>query len=377
MNNKAIIYLEDGTAFYGRALATRGETSGEVVFNTSMSGYQEILTDPSYAGQVVVMTYPLIGNYGINPEDVESAGVHVKGFVVKEFCRRHSNYRATKSLIEYLDEHQVIALEGVDTRALTRHLREKGAMRAILSTSDFDLENLRKKMEKVPSMEGADWVKEVATRKPYIWPAEGKFKDAPGFKVAVLDCGVKLNILRILADLGCECHVFPAGTSFEKMMEICPDGLFLSNGPGDPAAVPYVIEEVKKAIGKIPIFGICLGNQILGLALGGRTYKLKFGHHGANHPVKDYVCDRIGITSQNHGFCVDVDSLNRDEIEPILINLNDRTVEGIRHKRFPIYSIQHHPEAAPGPHDAQYLFKDFIKLMEKNKSTSAQEHKST
>jgi carbamoyl-phosphate synthase small subunit len=364
---KAIIYLEDGTAFYGHSLATKGETSGEVVFNTAMSGYQEILTDPSYAGQIVTMTYPLIGNYGVNDEDVESNGVHVKGFVVKEFCRYHSNYRATKSLIDYLDEHNIFAVEGVDTRALTRHLREKGAMRAIISTEDFDLKSLGKKMKRVPSMEGADWVKEVACTESYIWPADGEHRKKPRFKVVVVDCGVKFNILRIFARLGCECHVVPAGTSFEDIMALKPDGLFLSNGPGDPAAVISVIAEVKKAIGKLPIFGICLGHQILGLAMGGKTYKLKFGHHGANHPVMDYVHDRIGITSQNHGFCVDVDSLDRSQVEPILVNLNDHTVEGIRHKKYPIYSVQHHPEAAPGPRDAQYLFEDFIKLMEKHK----------
>jgi len=369
---KAIIYLEDGTAFYGRSLGTAGETSGEVVFNTSMSGYQEILTDPSYAGQIVMMTYPLIGNYGVNREDVESRGVYVKGFVVKEFCRFHSNFRSTQSLIDYLDEHHIIAVEGIDTRALTRRLRDKGSMRAIISTEDFDLKSLSKKMEKVPLMEGADWVKDVTTSKTYVWPAEGAFKDKPRFKVAVVDCGVKLNILRIFAGLGCECHVVPSDTTFEDIMVIKPDGLFFSNGPGDPAAVTSVIETAHKAIGKLPIFGICLGNQILGLAMGGRTYKLKFGHHGANHPVMDSQRDRIGITSQNHGFCVDVDSLDKDKIEIINLNLNDQTVEGIRHKDYPIYAVQHHPEAAPGPHDARYLFEDFIALM-----AQSQSHKDT
>lgn len=366
--SKAIIYLEDGKTFYGQSLGVTGETAGEVVFNTAMSGYQEILTDPSYAGQIVMMTYPLIGNYGVNDEDVESKGVHVKGFIVKEFCRYPSNFRSTQSLVEYLDEHNILAVEGIDTRALTRHLRDQGSMRAIISTEDFDLESLASKMTSIPSMEGADWVKEVACSEPYIWPAEGKYKDQPKFKVAVIDCGVKFNILRIFAQLGCECHVVPAGTSFEEIMKMSPDGLFISNGPGDPAVITYVIDELKKAIGRLPIFGICLGNQMLGIALGGKTYKLKFGHHGANHPVMDYVYDRIGITSQNHGFCVDVDSLDKDNIEEILVNLNDRTVEGIRHKKYPIYSVQHHPEAAPGPRDAQYLFKDFIELMKKHQS---------
>lgn len=364
---KAVIYLEDGSTFYGKSLGTTGETSGEVVFNTAMSGYQEILTDPSYAGQIVVMTYPLIGNYGVNLEDVESNGVHVKGFVVKEFCRHHSNFRATQSLVDYLDEHKIIAVEGIDTRALTRLLREKGSLRAIMSTEDCDFNRLAEKMKAVPSMDGADWVKEVVCKEPYIWPADGEFKDNPKFKVAVIDCGVKFNILRIFARLGCECHIFPAGTSFEEMMKVGPDGLFVSNGPGDPAVLTYVIDEIKKAIGKLPIFGICLGNQMLGIALGGKTYKLKFGHHGANHPAMDSVYDRIGITSQNHGFCVDLNSLDKNAVEPILVNLNDQTVEGIRHKEFPIYSVQHHPEAAPGPRDAQYLFKDFIDLMSDHK----------
>ncbi len=363
----AVVYLEDGTCYYGQTLATTGETSGEVVFNTAMSGYQEILTDPSYAGQIVTMTYPLIGNYGVNETDVESGGVHVKGFLVKEFCRYHSNFRATESLIDYLNRYKVMAVEGIDTRALTRHLRERGAMRAIISTEDLDPKSLAQKMKKVPSMEGADWVKEVICKKPYLWPAEGEFKDRPRFRVAVIDCGVKFNILRIFARLGCECQVVPAGTTFEEIMAYKPDGLFISNGPGDPAAVPYVISEAKKAVGKLPIFGICLGNQIMGLALGGRTFKLKFGHHGANHPVLDSRDERIGITSQNHGFCVDIDSLDKEQIEIINKNLNDQTIEGIRHKKFPIYSVQHHPEAAPGPHDAQYLFEDFIKLMAESK----------
>ncbi len=363
----AVVYLEDGTCYYGQTLATAGETSGEVVFNTAMSGYQEILTDPSYAGQIVTMTYPLIGNYGVNQTDVESDGVHVKGFLVKEFCRYHSNFRATESLIDYLNRHQIMAVEGIDTRALTRHIRERGAMRAIISTDDLDQKSLAQKMKKVPSMEGADWVKAVACKAPYVWPADGEFKDRPRFRVAVIDCGVKFNILRIFARLGCECQVVPAGTTLEQIMAYKPDGLFISNGPGDPAAVPYVILEAKKAIGKLPIFGICLGNQIMGLALGGRTFKLKFGHHGANHPVLDSRNGRIGITAQNHGFCVDMDSLDKNKIEIINTNLNDQTVEGIRHKEYPIYAVQHHPEAAPGPHDAQYLFEDFITLMEEHK----------
>lgn len=359
----AILYLEDGTSFYGRSLSTTGETAGEAVFNTSMTGYQEILTDPSYAGQIVIMTYPLIGNYGVNKEDVESAGVHVKGFVVKEFARKHSNYRATQSLTEYLNENNIIAIEGVDTRALTRHLRLAGAMKAIISTEDFDHKVLKAKLDKTPSMEGADWVKAVSTDKKYVWKAQSK----KIFKVAAIDCGIKYNIIRILNSLGCEVHVFPSNSVFDEIMAIEPDGLFLSNGPGDPAAVTNVIDLTRKFLGKVPTFGICLGNQIVGLALGGKTYKLKFGHHGANHPVKDFENQCIGITSQNHGFCVDVNSLDPKEVEVIHRNLNDQTVEGLRHKKYPLFSIQYHPEAAPGPHDAMYLFKEFISMMEKHK----------
>ncbi|MDO8580525.1 MAG: glutamine-hydrolyzing carbamoyl-phosphate synthase small subunit [Candidatus Omnitrophota bacterium] len=359
----AILYLEDGASFKGHALAVPGESAGEVVFNTAMSGYQEILTDPSYAGQIVVMTYPLIGNYGVNNEDVESNKIHVKGFVVKEFCRHHSNYRATQSLVDYLNENKILAIEGVDTRALTRHLRVKGVMRGIISTQDFDLKSLAEKMKSIPSMEGADLVKDVTTAQKYVWPRNGG--PEPKFKVAAIDCGIKFNILRILTKMGCEVHVFPATAKFQDIMAIKPDGLFLSNGPGDPAAVTYVIETVKQFFGRLPIFGICLGHQILGLAFGGGTFKLKFGHHGANHPIKDLLNEKIGITSQNHGFCVSIKGLKPDEVEMIDINLNDQTLAGIRHKKFPIFSVQHHPEASPGPHDAEYLFKHFIEMMEK------------
>jgi carbamoyl-phosphate synthase small subunit len=361
----AILYLENGISFLGQSLTVTGETAGEVVFNTAMSGYQEILTDPSYAGQIVVMTYPLIGNYGVNDEDVESDKVHVKGFVVKEFCRTHSNYRANKSLSQYLEEHHILAIEGIDTRALTRQLRVFGAMKGLISTQDFDTKSLAAKLAKVPSMEGSDWVKEVTPSQTKVWPSVGKTR----FKVAAIDCGMKMNIVRILTALGCEVHGFPAGSSAADIKAIHPDGLFLSNGPGDPAAVRSVIKTVQEFFGVLPIFGICLGHQILGLALGGKTYKLKFGHHGANHPVKDLLNNRIGITSQNHGFCVDVNSLNKEDVEIVDLNLNDRTVEGIRHKKYPIFSVQHHPEASPGPHDAQYLFKYFIEMMEQHAQT--------
>lgn len=376
--SKAILYLEDGTSFLGQSLSVTGETSGEVIFNTSMTGYQEILTDPSYAGQIIVMTYPLIGNYGVNEEDVESLNVHVKGFVVKEFCRMHSNYRASKSLIDYLNENNILAIEGIDTRALTRCLREKGAMRCIISTEDFDAASLKKKMEQVPSMEGSDWVKEVTTKEKYVWtggidewsPIINK-DNLPGkkFTVAAIDCGIKFNILRILTGLGCEMHVFPSNATAEEIQAINPDGLFVSNGPGDPAAVEFVADTIKSFIGKIPIFGICLGHQIIGIALGGTTYKLKFGHHGANHPVKDMIDQSIGITSQNHGFCVDIDSLGAGAVNIVDVNLNDQTLEGIEHVKNPVLSFQHHPEASPGPHDVQFLFKRFIDMMEKSSGT--------
>jgi carbamoyl-phosphate synthase small subunit len=361
---EAILYLQDGTIFRGRTLKETGETSGEAVFNTAMTGYQEVLTDPSYTGQIVVMTYPLIGNYGVNDEDVESDRIHVKGFVVKEFCRRPSNWRAQKSLIDYLNDNKIIAMEGVDTRALTRHLRISGAMKALISTDDFDPKSLQKKIDAIPSMEGMDFVKDVSTLKKYVWKPQGPRL----YKIAAIDCGIKFNILRILSSLGCEIHVFPAASSPKEIMSIKPDGIFLSNGPGDPAVVTYVIDTVKELLGKVPLFGICLGNQILGLALGGRTYKLKFGHHGANHPVKDFEGNRIAVTSQNHGFCVDIKSLDRNEVEIIHKNLNDQSVEGIRHKGFEAFSIQYHPESSPGPHDAKYLFNQFIDMIDKHKN---------
>jgi len=361
---KAILYLEDGTFFEGQSPFSCAETSGEVVFNTSMMGYQEILTDPSYFGQIIAMTYPLIGNYGVNEEDIESSKIHVSGFIVKEFAKTYSNFRATKSLLAYLEENKITVVENVDTRALTRHLRVRGAMRGIISTQDFDLRSLSEKMKKVPSMEGADLVKDVSVNKKYIWNKNDQFS----FKVAAIDCGMKHNILRILSSLGCQVHVFPAQATAQEIDAIKPDGLFISNGPGDPAAVPYVTETVKQFIGKLPIFGICLGHQILGLALGGKTYKLKFGHRGANHPVKDLIEDKISITSQNHGFCVDINSLRQDEVEITHINLNDKTAEGLRHKKYPLFCVQYHPEASPGPHDAVYLFKKFITMMEQSRA---------
>jgi carbamoyl-phosphate synthase small subunit len=326
-----------------------------------MTGYQEIITDPSYKGQIVAMTYPLIGNYGINPEDVESRRPFLEGFVVKEYSKIASNWRSQKPLGDYLKENNILGIEGIDTRKLTLHIREAGAMKAVLSTEDLDEERLVQKARDSLGLLGVDLVKEVTSKRKYVW---SKIKDAR-YKVVVLDCGVKYNILRKLMEHGCQVIVVPAKTSVEEILDLRPDGLLLSNGPGDPAAVKYVVETTRSLIGKLPIFGICLGHQMLGLALGGETYKLKFGHHGANHPVKDLATGKISITVQNHGFCVDVDSLNKKELEITHINLNDHTLEGMRHRKLPIFSVQFHPEASAGPHDAEYLFGEFIKMMER------------
>lgn len=353
----AKIALEDGTVFQGYSFGSEEEKSGEVVFNTSITGYQEILTDPSYKGQIVMMTYPLIGNYGVNLEDVESRRPFLEGFVVRECSRIYSNWSAHKSLGEYLKENNIFGIEGIDTRALTRHIRVQGAMKAVVSMQDLDNDRLAAKARVSQGLVGRDLVKDVTVNEIYSWNNVGKYK------VIVIDCGVKFNILRHLDKRGCKLIVVPYYVAADKILKENPDGIFISNGPGDPAAVNHVVDTIKKLIGKIPIFGICLGHQILGLALGGKTYKLKFGHHGGNHPVKDLKTGKVAITTQNHGFCVDVDSLNKNDIEITHINLNDHTLEGMRHKRAPLFSVQFHPEAAPGPHDAAYLFDEFIELM--------------
>jgi carbamoyl-phosphate synthase small subunit len=359
---KATLALENGAVFKGESFGACGERFGEVVFNTSMAGYQEILTDPSYKGQIVVMTYPLIGNYGVNKEDVQSRRPFLEGFVVKEYCKLASNWRSEKSLSDYLKENDIMGIEGIDTRALTLNIRLAGALKAILSTDDTDEQSLVQKAKNSAGLPGVDLVKDVTIAKKYTWSKAPARK----YRVAVLDCGCKYNILRELIARECEVVVLPAQASPQEILKIKPDGLLLSNGPGDPAAVTYVVDTVRKLIGKLPIFGICLGHQMLGLALGGTTYKLKFGHHGANHPVKDLKTGRVLITAQNHGFCVDIDSLKDKNIEITHINLNDKTMEGMRHKKLPVFSVQFHPEASPGPHDAQYLFGEFIKLMKKN-----------
>ncbi len=372
---KALLVLADGTVFEGRSLGSAGETMGELVFNTSMMGYQEILTDPSYRGQIVIMTYPLIGNYGINDEDVESQRPWVEGFVVKESSGIASNWRSQRGLDDFLEENGIVGIQGIDTRALTRHIRDKGAQEGVISTGDLNLKSLIKKARKSEGIVGRDLVRDVTCTKGYQW-RNGKWRLGHGYErrgekrrqysVVAYDFGIKYNILRMLTEAGCDVTVVPASTTPSEVLDLDPDGIFLSNGPGDPEGVPYVIEAVKSLIGKRPIFGICLGHQILALALEARTFKLKFGHRGGNHPVMDMTTNKVEITVQNHSFAVDADTLP-DEIELTHINLNDKTVEGIRHRELPVFSVQYHPEASPGPHDATYLFDRFVELMEAEK----------
>jgi carbamoyl-phosphate synthase small subunit len=362
MKTTALLVLEDGTVLPGQSCGAEGETTGEVVFNTSMTGYQEVLTDPSYKGQFVAMTYPQIGNYGVTAEDNESGKPHLSGFVVRELCKKPSNWQSVESLDFFLKKHNVVAIEGVDTRALTLRLREKGALRAVLSTVDNDPKRLLAKAHQAPGLSGLDLVKAVTCAERYPW--RGGFKESdPELHVAVYDFGVKLGILRCLAAMGCRVTVLPARTPAKDVLALAPDGVLLSNGPGDPEPVGYAVENVKRLLDShIPLFGICLGHQLLGLALGGKTFKLKFGHHGSNHPVMDLETRKVEITSQNHGFCVDLDSLP-PQVKTTHVNLNDRTSEGMAHSLLPVFSVQYHPEASAGPRDSRYLFQRFREMM--------------
>ncbi len=378
-SKKALLALEDGRTFTCKSFTGEGEAFGEIVFNTSMTGYQEVLTDPSYSGQIVTMTYPLIGNYGVNYEDIESSRIQVSAFIIKEYQDVPSNFRSRGTLRDYLMHENVLGIEDVDTRAITRHIRNTGAMRAYISTLDMDPSSLVKRAKSIPSMVGLDLVQRVATDKPYFWlqgkvlpidpdsakPDKSIWKNKNiKYSVLAFDYGIKYNILRCLENAGFEVLVVPASTDADVVRAISPDGIFLSNGPGDPEPVKYAINTIRSLLGYKPIFGICLGHQLLGLALGGKTYKLKFGHRGANQPVKNLLTGKVEITSQNHGFVVDVESLSSKDIEPTHMNLNDNTLEGFRHKKLPLYAVQYHPEASPGPHDSRYLFNDFIKLIE-------------
>lgn len=365
---KAILVLEDGRSFTGESFGAEGETFGEMVFNTSMSGYQEILTDPSYAGQVVCMTYPLIGNYGTNEADVESRRPWAEGFVVREASRIASNFQSTMSLQDYLKTNNIVGIEHIDTRSLVRHIRDKGAMRVGISTVDLDRESLLKKVLASPEMSNRELASSVTVNAGYEYEAETRPVESmsePSFHIVAYDFGVKTNSLREFAKFGCRLTVVPAETPADEVLALEPDGIFLSNGPGDPASMTEVVKEIKKlTASQKPMFGICLGHQLIGSAFGGTTYKLKFGHRGGNQPIKDLMTGKIEITAHNHGFAVDADSLPAD-VEVTHINLNDQTVAGLRHKTLPVFSVQYHPESAPGPHDSEYLFERFIDLMKK------------
>ena len=362
-SKKAILVLEDGRTFRGVSFGATGETFGEMVFNTSMSGYQEILTDPSYAGQIVCMTYPLIGNYVVNEEDTESRRPLVEGFVVREASRVASNWRSTETLDSYLRRHEIVGIEHIDTRALVRHIRDKGAMRATISSVDLDEKSLLEKVLSSPEMKNRELASAVTVEKSFEFAADGEEK----YHIIAFDFGVKTNSLREFSKYGCRVTIVPSDTSAEAVLKMKPDGIFLSNGPGDPSAMTRAVEEIKKlTTANVPMFGICLGHQILGQAFGGETYKLKFGHRGGNQPIKDLTTGKIEIAAHNHGFAVEAASLP-DNVEVTHVNLNDNTVAGLQHKTLPVFSVQYHPESAPGPHDSEYLFKRFIELMENHK----------
>jgi carbamoyl-phosphate synthase small subunit len=366
--NPAVVVLEDGTVFTGSAFAGQGQACGEVVFNTAMAGYQEVLTDPSYKEQILVMTYPLIGSYGINDEDMESSSIHLEGFIVREYQSRPSNYRSTRTLARYLEDHGKIGIEGIDTRALTRRIRTQGAMRGIIAAGRFDIAELKEKLAAWPGLVGRDIVQTVSGREITLWKnnahaaATHMNSARDRLRVAVLDCGAKHNIYRSLEQLGCEVLVVPSRFGSADIMQLKPDGVLVSNGPGDPAPLAREVATVRDLLGAVPLFGICLGHQLLAQAAGARTAKLKFGHHGVNQPVKNLLTGRVEITSQNHGFYVLHDTLPAEAVVTH-INLNDDTLEGIRYPDHLAFSVQYHPEAAPGPHDSQYLFEEFIELM--------------
>ncbi len=373
---KACLVLADGTTFWGEGVGAPGTTTGELVFNTGMTGYQEVLTDPSYCGQIVTFTYPELGNTGVNYEDVESLRPWVEGVVCRNFCTEPSNWRMNETLAEYFQKWQLVAIAGVDTRALTRHLRTQGSMNGIISTEILDPQTLWARLALTPSMQGLDLVPRVTTPSSYEWTRptaqEWEFKaptlDQPPLKVVALDFGIKHNILRRLVAYGCQVFVLPGTATLEEILALQPDGVFLSNGPGDPAAVHYGIATVKALVARrTPVFGICLGHQILSLALGGQTYKLKFGHRGLNQPALREIAQTVEITSQNHGFAVDDQSLAQAAVVISHQNLNDQTVEGLRHLELPLFSVQYHPEASPGPHDADYLFQEFVTLMQQHR----------